>query len=70
MKDAIRNFELKIFKAEIILTNGKKIPYVFTNRLEMGYAKTKGNSSVYNKLERVRNILNATSPKECEEAFE
>ena len=50
--------------------SGKKISYFFTNRLELGYAKTKGNASVYNKLECLRNILNATSNKECDEAFE
>jgi hypothetical protein len=67
LKDAIRNFELKIFKAELILTNGKKIPYFFTNRFEMSHTKTKGAGSVYNKLECLRNIFNATSPIECEE---
>ena len=70
VKDAIRNFELKIFKAELVLVNGKKVPYFFTNRLELGHAKTKGTASIYNKLESLRNILNATSPKECEESFQ
>ena len=70
MQDAIRNFELKIFKAELVLANGKKIPYFFTNRLELGYAKTKGTSSVYEKLACLRNIFNATSSKECEDAFD
>lgn len=69
LKDAIRNFELKIFKAEIVLVSGKKIPYFFTNRLELGYAKTKGTASVYTKLESLRNVLNSTSPSECDDAF-
>ena len=70
MQDAIRNFELKIFKAELVLANGKKLPYFFTNRLELGYAKTKGTASVYEKLACLRNICNATSAKECEDSFD
>ena len=69
LKDAIRNVDIKIFKAEV--THGtKKSVYYFTNRFEIGYANHKGNASVYDKLEQLRNIVNASNLPACEEAYE
>ena len=36
------------------------------NRLELAY---QGNASVYEKMEALRGVLNATSRQECEQAF-
>ena len=68
MKDAIRNIEIKIFKAEIWLSSGKQV-YFFTNRLELGHTKEKGSASVYEKLQSVRNIVNAQNWEQCEKEF-
>jgi hypothetical protein len=65
LKDAIRNVDIKIFKAEITTQSNENITQYFTSRLEMGCAKTKGNSSVYDKLAAVRNLLNSTNMKDC-----
>ena len=69
MSDAIRNVEVKIFKATIFLKDNKKIKIFFTNRFELGYAPSKGAGSVYNKLESLRNILNSTSEKDLMEKY-
>lgn len=68
LKDAIRNVDIKIFKVEI--NNGKLPPFYFTSRVELGFAKSKGNASVYEKLEAVRGIVNAANMSECNDAFE
>jgi hypothetical protein len=68
LKDAIRNVDIKIFKVEI--NNGKVQPIYFTSRVELGYAKSKGNASVYDKLEAIRGIVNASNMNECNEAFD
>ena len=65
MKDAIRNVEIKIFKAVLQLADGKSKSFYFTNRFELGYTKSKGNSSVYDKLAAIRNIVNASSLSNC-----
>jgi hypothetical protein len=72
LKDATRPVEVKIFCATITCfpsggNTGKIIQHYFTSRFEIGYTKTKGTSSVYDKLERVRNILNSTNETECEQ---
>tara|TARA_B110000285_G_C15082460_1_gene594282 strand:- start:307 stop:723 length:417 start_codon:yes stop_codon:yes gene_type:complete len=69
MKDAIRNVEIKIFKAVLHLTDGRQRTYYFTNRFELGYTRTKGNSSVYDKLAAIRNIVNASSLSNCQDAY-
>ena len=69
MHDAIRNIEVKIFKATIFLQDNKKIKIFFTNRFELGYAPSKGAGSVYDKLESLRNILNSTSEKDLMEKY-
>lgn len=62
LRDAVRSVEVKIFKAVIHYANMKKpITYYFVNRFELGYAKTKGTSSVYDKLEAIRNMLIAST---------
>jgi len=78
LKDATRTIEVKIFKAEVyFLTNldakegDRKIqkvkmwPFYFASRLELGHTFSKGCGSVYEKLECVRNMLNATNPDQC-----
>lgn len=74
MNDSIRNIDVKIFKAEIFFgdkdKNEKSVPYYFTSRLEIGYIKNKGSASVYEKLEAVRNILNAPNRDVCIEKEE
>ncbi len=70
LKEAIRNLEIKVFKADIYNIKGEKITYYFTCRLELGYILTKGNCSVYDKLDAVRNILTSTNLNECKEQFE
>ena len=57
LKDAIRNVEIKIFKA-VIESNGASEVYYFTNRLEIGHITANG-QSVYEKLKSIRNIVNA-----------
>jgi|APCry1669189534_1035231.scaffolds.fasta_scaffold318847_1 hypothetical protein len=42
----------------------------FVNRLELGYALTKGTSSVYEKMDCLKGVLNATNQAQCKEAFE
>jgi len=42
----------------------------FVNRLELGYANTKGTSSVYEKMDCLKGILNATNRFSCKEAYE
>ena len=68
MKDAVRNVEVKIFKAVLTTDKKKYITYYFTSRVEIGFCKDKGNSSVYEKLESVRGILNAGNLKGCDES--
>jgi len=68
LKDAIRNVEIKIFRADLRLTTGQVVTHYFTNRLEIGHTFSKGGGSVYEKLACLRNIFNATSRQRCESA--
>ena len=43
----------------------KKVTEYFVNRLELGYIGCKGNASVYDKIDSVRRVVNATSKEEC-----
>ena len=43
LKDAVRTFDLKVFKAEIHLLNGQPQTFYFVNRLELCYTNCKGN---------------------------
>ena len=49
VEDGLRNFELKIFKADIYSTSGPPIRHYFVSRIELGYTKVKGNASSYDK---------------------
>ena len=69
MRDAIRNVEIKIYKALLYLTDNKKIKVYFTSRLELGYAPAVGTSSVYGKLESLRNILNSTNETDLSDQY-
>ena len=51
LHDAIRNFDLRIFKADLHLKGGKIETHYFTSRFEIGYSGVYGNSSAYEKLE-------------------
>lgn len=66
LKDAIRNVEIKVFKAVLYTTNGKKIKSYFTSRFELGYRPAVGSGSVYAKLESLRNILNSTNENDLD----
>ena len=68
LKDAIRNVEIKIFRADLRLTTGQVVTHYFTNRLEIGHTFSKGCGSVYEKLASLRNVVNATSRQRCESA--
>ena len=71
LKDAIRNVEIKIFKVEIkVKGRNKKHTAFFVNRLELGYNGVKGNKSVYEKMDALRKVLNATNKGACRKAFE
>ena len=69
LKDAMRNLEIKIFKAELFKTDGEKISKYFTSRLELGYKPAIGTGSVYEKLMSLRNILNATNETDLKEFY-
>ena len=64
LKNAFYKADIKIFKADLYLENGGVETIYFCCRLEIG-VKSKGNSSVYDKLEAVRNIMNATNYNDC-----
>ena len=73
LRDAIRNVEIKIFKADIkYKADGvaRRITVHFVSRLELGYSGTLGNVSIYDKMDSVKKILNATSKQDCKLAFE
>lgn len=66
--------EVKVFKVVIQYyanntNNTKPKIFYFTNRLELGYTRLKGASSVYEKLSCIRDIVNASNKKACNEAF-
>ena len=70
LKDAIRNLEIKIFKADLLTTDGKeKISKYFTSRFELGYEPAIGTGSVYEKLTSLKNILNATNETDLNEFY-
>lgn len=70
VEDGFRNFELKIFKADIYTTSGPPIRHYFVSRLELGYTKVKGNASSYDKQEALMPILLSTSKKQCQAAYD
>lgn len=45
------------------------LPKYFTSRFELSYSKAKGASSVYDKLERLRLLLNSTNQQEADEVL-
>ena len=60
IQDAERPYNIKVYKAEIHLSNGAPIAIHFVNRLELGYTGCRGNASVYEKLEGIKSVLNST----------
>lgn len=64
------NIEIKIFKARLYLSDGRKVAIYFTSRFELGYAPAVGSGSVYGKLESLRNILNSTNETDLDNTYQ
>ena len=62
MRDAVRPFDIFVFKVEIYYDEGQEpSTHYFINRLELGYTgsgKSTSNASVYDKLKAAGKILN------------
>jgi len=52
-QDAIRNVDIKIFKADLYMKDMSRETHYFTNRFEIGFTGVAGSSSVYDKLEKL-----------------
>lgn len=66
----MRPVEVKVFSISFTFLNSvnekvrQSLPKYFTSRFELSYSKAKGASSVYDKLEKLRNLLNSTNLNE------
>ena len=68
MKMALRNFDLKVFKCAIYLTDqDQPLKTYFTNRFELSYSDYDrgGTSPVHARLESIEQIMNSTNLEQC-----
>ena len=68
MRDAVRPFDVNVFKVKIEDVLGNIHEHYFISRLELGYKRQKGNTSVYERFRVAQKILNGKDPEKLRES--